>query len=69
MAKNDWQKKFFKISMVLNVIIMEIFLTFNFFTNFGNRNLVLTIFYFVIFAIVIVSANFVLYKYYKYSEK
>ena len=65
MAKADWQNKFFKISLVLNVIIMNIFFTLNFFTNFGNRNPGLAIIYYVIFAVSLVLANYVLYLYYK----
>jgi hypothetical protein len=65
MAKNDWQKKSFKISMVLNVVIMQIFLTLNTFTNFVNRSVELTTIYFVISALLIASANCVLYKYSK----
>jgi hypothetical protein len=61
----DWQKKLFKISMVLNVIIMNVFLTINTFTNLGNRSLELTTIYFASFSIVLILSNYALYLYYK----
>jgi hypothetical protein len=65
MAKADWQNKFFKLSLMLNAIIMNIFFTLNFFTNFRNRNPELTVVYYVIFALLTVLANYILYLYYK----
>jgi len=65
MAGNDWQKKFSKFSMVLNVVIMTIFFALNDFTNYRNSDRGLTAIYYIIFVICILSANYVLYKYFK----
>jgi len=69
MAKADWENKFFKLSLALNVVIMNIFFALNFFTNFGNRSLELTAIYYAIFAISLVLANYVLYLYYKRNKQ
>jgi amino acid transporter len=65
MAKTGNRGKALKISMVLNVVIMQIFLTLNFLTNFRNRNIELTITYYTVFAVFIVLANFLIYRHYK----
>jgi len=65
MAGNDWQKKFSKFSMVLNVVIMTIFFALNDFTNYRNSDRGLTAIYYIIFVTCILSANYVLYKYFK----
>jgi amino acid transporter len=65
MAKTGNRGKALKISMVLNVVIMQIFLTLNFLTNFRNRNIELTITYYAVFAVFIVLANFLIYRHFK----
>jgi hypothetical protein len=69
MARPEWENKFFKLSLVLNAVIMNIFFALNFFTNFGNRSLELAAIYYIIFAISLVLANYVLYLYYKRNKQ
>jgi hypothetical protein len=69
MARPEWENKFFKLSLVLNAVIMNIFFALNFFTNFGNRSLELTAIYYIIFAISLVLANYVLCLYYKRNKQ
>jgi hypothetical protein len=61
----DRDRKLFKVSMVLNVVIMNIFFLLNFLTNFGNRNIELTAIYYVVFAVSLILANFLVYQYFK----
>jgi len=68
-AKYKSWNKFFKNSLLLNAVIMNIFLTLNMFTNFGNNNLALTAIYFAIFMIVLVLVNYVVYQFYKRNNK
>ncbi len=51
--------------MVFNLVIMIVFFILNDFTNYRNRDLGLTTIYYAIFVICILSANYVLYKYFK----
>lgn len=65
MTQTDRGRKFFKISTMLNVAIMNIFFTLNFLTNPGNKDIELTIIYYVVFAASLILANFLVYQHFK----
>jgi hypothetical protein len=63
MTQTDREKNFFKISLVLNAVIMSTFLALNTITNLGNRDIWLTTTYFLVSAMLMILANFVIYKF------
>jgi hypothetical protein len=65
MAKTDRDRKWFKICLVLNAVIMSTFLALNTITNLGNRNIWLTATYFLISVTLLILANFIIYQYFK----
>ena len=65
MTQTDRDRKYFKIGLVLNAVIMSTFLALNTITNLGNRNIWLTITFFLVSTSVIIIANFIIYRYFK----
>ena len=63
--QTDKDRNFFKISLILNAVIMSTFLALNTITNLGNRDIWLTITYFIVSALVMTLANFAIYEYSK----
>ena len=55
--------------LVVDVVIMIVFYTFNFLTNFGNKNIELTTIYYIAFAVVLIIVNFILIQYFKKYRK
>ena len=62
-SQTDRDRKFFKISLVVNAVIMSTFLALNTVTNLGNRDIWLTVTYFLASIIFIILANFVVYQF------
>ncbi len=65
MTQTDTDRRYFKIGLVLNAIIMSTFLALNTITNLGNREIWLTITYYLVSILFIVLANFAIYQYSK----
>jgi len=65
MTQTDRERKLFKISLVVNAVIMSTLLALNTITNLGNRNIWLTITYFLVSSVLIILATFAIYKYSK----
>ncbi len=63
MDKTDKQRRTFKISLVMDAVIMVIFLFINNTSNPRNGNLGLTTIYFAFSALLIILANILLYYY------
>jgi uncharacterized membrane protein len=64
-TQTDRDRKFCKISLVVNAVIMGTLLALNTVTNLGNKNIWLTAAYFLVSAILIILATFVIYQYSK----
>ncbi len=61
----DRQRKFFKISLVSDAIIMNIFMGTNFLIDPNHKNINLTISSWIVFVLSLISVNFLLYRHSK----